>query len=276
VLWRLGAASRRILTKSTFTGIRGEPLAAFKKTKLEQHLEELFLETPAPGKHCARNAFRHLQGAFALARRAPEMAALQAITAEEEAASAVIHAIRRHKYIGSEQLNPRDHKQKNALYPFFSAIQAVLGNAEQELELRTRLIVEGKRLQIIFKANNIPGDKVARFIPPLHFNISLGDVLHDFANELAGIAALKGAGSIKKYVEQRANKRNQILYASAGGIPWVTDLKGFLSAQRSHVRLHIAVYLLIDPYSEKQQFVQQGVIAFLKMLERLPRSIKFV
>ena len=200
---------------------------------------------------------------------------VSAITAEEEAASAVFHAIRRHRYVGWSRLNPRDHRQKTALYPFFSAVKATLGKAEEQLDLRTRLIVEAKRLQIIFREKNIPADKEARFVPPLHFNITVGDVLYDFTSELASVAVSKGAASIKKYVEERANKRNQILYASAAGIPWVKDLKGFLSAQRSHVRLHLAVYLLVDPYPEKQNFVQQGVIAFLKMLERLPSSIKF-
>lgn len=42
--------------------------------KLER-LSELILETRAPGKDCARNAFRHLGRAWSLAQRDPEMAA---------------------------------------------------------------------------------------------------------------------------------------------------------------------------------------------------------
>ena len=70
-------------------------MAVFEKTEFEKQVEGLFLKTLAPGKNCARNAFRHIASAFDLAERAPEMAAFQAITAEEEAATAVFHAIRR-------------------------------------------------------------------------------------------------------------------------------------------------------------------------------------
>jgi hypothetical protein len=107
-------------------------MAALEKTPFEKDLEELVLKTPAPGKHCARNAIRHIECAWALAELDPEMAAFRAITAEEESATAVFHAIRRRKYIGSEKLNPHDHVQKNALFPFFSAIAELLEQADKQ------------------------------------------------------------------------------------------------------------------------------------------------
>ena len=51
----------------------------------------------APGKHAARNAIRHLEQAFAVKDIDPEGAIFHAITAEEEVATAIFHALVRHE-----------------------------------------------------------------------------------------------------------------------------------------------------------------------------------
>src|SRR5437870_10425185 len=47
---------------------------------------------PAPGKHAARNAIRHVEQAFAVKDIDPEGAVFHAMTAEEEVATAIFHA----------------------------------------------------------------------------------------------------------------------------------------------------------------------------------------
>jgi hypothetical protein len=42
-----------------------------------------------------------------------------------------------------------------------------------------------------------------------------------------------------------------------------------------YVNSNLAIYLLIDPYPEQQLFAQQALLAFLKMLDRLPEGIVF-
>lgn len=256
-------------------------MGLFEKTDFEKDFEEFILRTPAPGKHCARNAVRHIEKAWALAEIDPEMAAFRAITAEEESATAVFHAIRRRKYIGWEKLNPYDHVQKNALTPFFAAIAELLEQVDKELELHPQMTWDKKqkkpKLQIRFNVSKIvPGKPLfALPQPPLHFSITQNDALHDFSRQLDNIAKSKQAASILKHLKERANKRNQLLYASTKGIPQVAALNNFLSRQRMHVNVGLGVYLLIDPYPEKQLFVQQGLLAFLKMLDKLPEGIIF-
>ncbi|HUC97909.1 MAG TPA: hypothetical protein VMR88_05480 [Candidatus Polarisedimenticolaceae bacterium] len=93
--------------------------------------------------------------------------------------------------------------------------------------------------------------------------------------QLKEIAGLSGASTIEKYFKDRANKRNHLLYASERGIPNVTNLNNFLQAQRDHVVMLLAIYLLIDPHSDKQIFVQQAFFGFLKALNQLPKGINF-
>ncbi|MCB1605317.1 MAG: hypothetical protein KDI59_11755, partial [Xanthomonadales bacterium] len=49
-------------------------------------------------KHCARNAINHLEKAWVIRDIDIEMAVFRGITAEEEAASAVFHCLKNHRY----------------------------------------------------------------------------------------------------------------------------------------------------------------------------------
>jgi hypothetical protein len=75
-------------------------------------------------------------------------------------------------------------------------------------------------------------------------------------------------------LRERANFRNQILYASATGLPSVT-LNNFLREQRRAVKVNVELFLLIDPYPEHQLFVSQALRAFLKMIDELPPDLAF-
>lgn len=246
----------------------------------EAAIQEMVLDTPAPGKHCARSAFRHLRKAALLANIDPEMAAFRAITAEEEAASAVFHAIRRRRYVGANKLNPRDHLQKNALHPFCAAVGRLFAVADETMKLRPQALIVGggaqRRLNVRFRTEGLGlGDLFASPHPPLNFAISADHgPLHDFKEHLQQIAVESKSGSILEHLRTRANMRNELLYASSAGVPSV-QLSDFICHQQAHVKAFIVIYLLIDPYAEHQLFVSQAVLAFLKMLDRLPSDLSF-
>jgi len=70
-----------------------------------------------------------------------------------------------------------------------------------------------------------------------------------------------------KYVKNVANVRNELLYATANGIAHVkNESKKQMQDRHDAIFFHFIIYLLIDPYSEKQLFVQQALDAFLRML----------
>ncbi len=70
-----------------------------------------------------------------------EMAAFRAITAEEEAASALFHSLKRRRYAGAARLSPRNHVHKNAVAPFCTAVSRVLA-ATEEIGMKSGLLLD--------------------------------------------------------------------------------------------------------------------------------------
>jgi len=68
-----------------------------------------------------------------------------------------------------------------------------------------------QRLKLAFRAPFAPGQISPT--PPLHFSASMNGRPYDFSTELAAIASTKGAKSILRAIEDRANKRNRVLYS---------------------------------------------------------------
>src|SRR5262249_46589171 len=110
--------------------------------------------------------------------------------------------------------------------------------------------------------------------PPLHGVVRLQGVQHDFAEELKQLATLQKAKTIMAHIRKLANERNRLLYAGSQGIPDVQDLKDeFFIATARQVFRNLAVYLFIIEYTQRQDFVQQALNAFLKMLGHLPKKV---
>lgn len=63
-------------------------------------------------KHCTRNAYVNLRKSWTLHPVDSEMYLFRAITAEEEAATGLMLALKQMHYPNAEQLNPRNHTHK--------------------------------------------------------------------------------------------------------------------------------------------------------------------
>jgi hypothetical protein len=87
------------------------PLSDFA-SQLEKATERL----DKPVRFRAKNAFLHLHKAWRLLRVDQGMAAFRAITAEEEAATALIVSLKRKRYPNSDRLNARNHDHKSSIY----------------------------------------------------------------------------------------------------------------------------------------------------------------
>ncbi len=244
-------------------------------------LQFILDNVPAPARHAARNAVHNLGLAEKLGAIDLNMAAFRAITAEEEAATALFHSLSRRRYPNAERLRPRDHRHKNAVAPFLDGIRACLGRAEQlgTIIVQLQIPTAGhpkKQPRIEIWTPQVPIGRRLTPIPPLGFNISVNNELHDFREEFAKIASERGIDSAETYVRHRANQRNQILYASSEGIPRVAQLNDFLGAQRKRVFQILTALVFVDPYSEHQLFVQQCLDAFLAIVvglqERVPET----
>lgn len=246
-------------------------------TDFQKKIEVVILTTPPRAKHSARNAIRHIKKAWVLREIDREIAVFRAITAEEEAATAIFHSLKRHKYAGAEQLNPYNHVHKAALYPFFMAIGSVLSFFNRE-NLNPQVVLDTKVKNPKIKVRVLTPDRAnyAYPIPPLHYTIKRDGEIYDFSDELKMISGSEQANAIDKQIRMLANERNELLYAHQGGIlTFIKPVDDIIKEQQRKVFIILTVYLLIDQYPEHQWFVQQTLNAFLMLLGKLPAEFKF-
>ncbi|MGC5197864.1 hypothetical protein, partial [Aphanothece microscopica] len=229
-------------------------------TDFDSHIFECIVNNASgQSRHCARNSVHHLERATRLKEIDPEMAVLRAITAEEEAATAIFLVLKEKGYHNAEKIRFKDHAYKHALEPFLRAIFKFVEAWSKEpgfpfgSEYSLFLIgSESERklsLSFQFQGQTITCD------PPLGFSIKLNDRVYFFEQELLEIASGESRQDIIRYVKRMANHRNKVLYAQASGIPNVTGIDGFLERRRAVVVSFLRIYVLIYPYTDKSIFV---------------------
>jgi hypothetical protein len=249
-----------------------DDLPKLELTEFQAKIAELVEKQPAPMRHSARMAIHHLKKAWRIKKIDPEMAYFRALTAEEEAATAVFRSMKRLKYKGADQFKERNHTHKNALVPFVYAAGKVLHlTVTHGFDPKLVISEEGDdagKLRIRLTIT-LPGGEVKHAwpVPPLHVGISMNGKPHDFSAQLNELATQGKAHGALEYVKRMANRRNQVLYAHATGIPVAQEDEGFLEKRRQNVFMLLAIYLFIDQYEEHQLFVQQSIDAMLKLLK---------
>ncbi len=244
-------------------------------------LRALVLQTSAPGKHAARSALRHTDMAWALRGIDPEMAAFRSITGQEEAATAVFQALRHRRYTGAASINPRKHIHKSALLPFLQAVAEYLFRSAEKLGVDIRLRwpehPKADPLAIVL-THRLPSGERQSFLPqpPFNFTATQAGVPYDFHVEFEFVASVRQAKSIDDAIKRATNTRNCLLYAACNGIPKVTgSIERRLQWAADHVFGVLTIYLLIEQYPQRQQFVQHALDMFLKLLSRIdPRGLK--
>jgi hypothetical protein len=234
----------------------------------------------------------HLERAWKIRNVDPAMAMFRGLTAEEEAASALIYALRDRRYNDSSRLNPHDHSHKHSIYPFLEIISDWFAESTRPLEANDKRFewqiddkghiatvhgvqaqfgspADPNRLKIRFKIHIDGKDAFAVPNPPLNWNVIVDGKLISFQHHMKKFASLRHAKHVEKYIREKANERNTLLYATPQCCPDVTFLSDeFFIHQRRKVITIAYAYLLIEPYKEKQAFVQQALDALLKMLGR--------
>lgn len=229
--------------------------------------------------HCFRSALYHLERAESLREVDPAMAIFRAITAEEEAASGVMRCLIGMKYPGANALNPHDHVHKHAVFPFMQVLQLFFGQTLSNHFTKYNLHIkeEGGATRLTLALNMTIGREaqLAYPIPPLNFgvtNAETGEAV-DYSFQIDQLVAAKGKATVKAFLKNEANLRNEVLYAAPDGYPTISSLDvGFLMERRTRVLAMINLYLLIFPYQEHQPFVTQALASFANMLRQLKRS----
>lgn len=206
------------------------------------------------------------------------MAVFRAITAEEEAASGLMRCLSELYYPRSNELNPRDHVHKHAVFPFMEILGLFFGQTIGKNFQRFELHIEEDdgeaRLALALRFSVLGEDRLVCPIPPLNFGVSVLDSAEavDYARQITEFTKIKGVLSVKAFLKNEANLRNKILYAGPDGYPVVQDLKcSFVEERRRRVLSMLNLYLLIFPCKEHQLYVVQALTAFVDLLKGLKK-----
>jgi hypothetical protein len=223
-------------------------------------------------KSCARNSINHIEKSWVIKDIDPEMAVFRAITAEEEAATAIFIALKEKGYNNARKLKFKNHTYKQALAPFFRAIEKFMADTAMlpdfpfgnDYHLSIDNCGSRKKLKLSFVLQN---GMHASPIPPLHFSVSINGKPYYFEKELKEITTGQYKENIIKYIKEISNLRNHLIYSKPEGIPSIEHkIDAHLLGRQKTVFSFLRVLCLIFPYKEKAIFVQQAIDAFLIML----------
>jgi hypothetical protein len=242
-----------------------------------QRLEQAISRLNGRVKYCGKNSFLHLRKAWAIKSLDPGMAAFRSITAEEEAATALIYALKSKRYPHAEKLNPRRHDHKASIYALLQVISGVFAKLDYipQLFLLDKADPPHIRMQIdIHKLAGIYTEEpfFAEPIDPLDFTLSDIRGVKGFSEEFAQFASDSGCARTREYIETAANLRNRILYASDNGIPRVQIPNEFIIDRKNRVLTILTITLMIEQTHRHQSFVNQCLGALLHALERLDQT----
>jgi hypothetical protein len=248
---------------------------AFPFSEWQLGVEEAANRLSGRVKQCARNAFIHLRKAWRLHGIDDEMSAFRAITAEEEAATALIQALKVRGYSGADRLRPWKHVHKSAFWPLIAAVNQVLLRSRMPAP---RVVLSRKgppRVRVNINVTELAGGNGepvwAEPDQPLNFAIRSGNALapliHLFEEEFAELASEAGENSIKAYVERQANTRNLLLYASDDGVPAASFQDDMLHERARRVCVLVIIAMIVMQTRQRQLFVTQCLEAVLRALD---------
>ena len=249
------------------------------RSPLDVECRELLEASPSrPSRHCLRSALHHLECAQKIVEIDKAMAAFRALTAEEEAATGIMHCLKERGYKNAELLKIKNHVHKNAISPFLDVLGLFFAETINAHVNKPGLEMHGegaeRRLMIYIPVQQGEENQALFPIPPLNFLIRGTDGKSpSFRTQIDTLVAHRGAKDILKHLQNLANERNKLLYAGPDGYPIEVDIgPTFFELRRVRVIALIRAYLLIQPYVEKLTFVQDALDAFLAMVGSLKES----
>jgi hypothetical protein len=256
--------------------VAGRP-ANFPFSEWQLGVEEAVVTLSGHVRHATRNAFVHLQKAWQLHGVDDAMSGFRAITAEEEAATALMLALKQRRYPGADRLRHRDHAHKSAVWSVITAVNGALfksGIPTPQVHLSKapppRVLL---RINVTAMAGGSGEPVWAEPDEPLNFSLRSGKaddaIIHLFEKELAELADVHGQGSIRKHVEAEANLRNRLLYAGTDGLPHVEFEDAFLLERARRVGVLCTLVVIVMQTPIHQLFLIQCLEALLQALGRI-------
>ena len=247
-----------------------------KLTSFQSQVFDFVKARPSPGNHCAVNAFWHLKRAWMIRQVDPEMAYFRCGCAEEEAATAIFHALKRLRYTNCKKINFRNHLHKLAVHPFLWSVYKMTESFFENKCEPLVTITEGERPSIYWSFLLPNSEQRVRPDPPFNFATKLEGEVYDFSHHIDLMKGDEFVGDVLDYLKTGPNNRILYLYAASNGVHRMRDgfIDDIIRNQLANVVNTLIVYLLIDTYEVHQSFVQQCLNAFVKMLGKIPDEIE--
>lgn len=231
---------------------------------------------------CIRSAMYHVEKAETLSGVDPEMSVFRLITAEEEAATAILLMLKEHGYEGAKELNKNNHLHKQCLYPYICSIVELLKLSLRNISSYPPVLewvdVDGMdAIKLGIRVTIDDQNLIMEMNPPLNFRVSRNEELHDFSYELMAFLERKGFDDAVKHLKENANLRNKLLYSDGKTIPNTladTDngkYEKFAQYLLQKVNVLIAIYFMAAPYKkmDKAHFLEQALLSYLKVLKHV-------
>jgi hypothetical protein len=223
----------------------------------------------------ARNAFEGFDKARQLLAIDREIASFRAITAEEEAVTALFRSLQLRRYPGCDRLNLYSHAQKAAVAPFIAAAKNALVGPDGTLNIKLTLDMKKPEITVgvLFKdlGVTIPGrdDLGLQLAQPLGLLGKRGDSsspVNFYDPHIEKIATATNVKDIRKFIDTEANARNTLLYASDCELPASKATEATIEFRQGRADTALLLAIAVLQVKEHQPMAIQGLAAFLKMI----------
>lgn len=227
---------------------------------------------PAPVRNRAANALDGFAKAKKLLPHDREMASFRAITAGEEAASALIRSLQMRDYPGSDLIDLKRHPHKAAVPFFLAAVRQQLG-AHKPLEMTIQLSISPPKLTVslpLRQFDHIPDDMSDLYLqlsdPLGTIGTTPGVDDSDYFDE--AVQKVAGSRKVDRLIAKEANARNRILYAHDGGLPQSKATLESIEMRESQAVVCLLSAIAVLQVEHHQGFALQCLKGFLKIIGR--------
>ncbi|WP_420143962.1 hypothetical protein [Sphingobium sp.] len=201
-----------------------------------------------------------------------EMASFRAITAEEEAASALFVSLKRQGYDGADKINLKDHYTKAALGPFIQAVAHSLSH-DEKFNISLSINASEPSIEVAIPVDQFggPDDIIIKLEHPLGMLRKVGDLpasdLYDKSLEY-----VSGSRKLHKLIASEANARNRLLYASDSNLPSSKVTIEGINQRQKRAEIALFACIAVLQTNHKQAMATQCIAAFLKVIDKGARK----
>lgn len=237
-----------------------------------QLLPEAVRNLPPEVRYRAENALDGFTRARTLLSSDREMASFRAITAAEEAASALIRSVQLRGYPGADLIDLRSHAHKAAVPFFLNAVRHEIAR-HGAIDLTLTLSANPPKLTVALPVRqfaDLPDHLVnahLQLADPLGIigsrpGVSDGEFFD------AAVQRVAGSRKVDKLIAKSANARNRILYAHDSGLPRSQATLQSINQREQSAKLCLLLAIAVMQVEHQQGMALQCLKGFLKVIGR--------